>query len=108
MNVKPGVVAMARMADVAIIPVAYSCRRRLVLDTWDRLILPLPFTRGVFLWGEPVRMPPGASPEEVEEARLLLEQRMVVLTAAADRAMGHEPIEPAAPDDFRRGSREKE
>lgn len=108
MHVKPGVVAMARMADVAIIPVAYSCRRRLVLDTWDRLILPLPFTRGVFLWGEPVRMPPGASPEEVEEARLLLEQRMVELTAAADRAMGHEPIEPAAPDDFRRGSREKE
>ena len=44
----------------------------------------------------------------MEAARLLLEQRMVELTAQADREMGHEPIEPAAPDDFRRGSREKE
>jgi len=108
MRVKAGVVAMARMANVAIIPVAYSCKRRVVLNTWDRLILPMPFTKGVFLWGEPIRMPKGASSEEMEAARLLLEQRMVELTAQADREMGHEPIEPAAPDDFRRGSREKE
>ena len=108
MRVKSGVVAMARMAEVAIIPVAYSCRRRVVMDTWDRLIVPLPFTRGIFLWGEPVRMPAGASAEEVENARLLLEQRMIDLTAEADIAMGHAPIEPAAPDDYRRGSRDKE
>ncbi|WP_425403075.1 lysophospholipid acyltransferase family protein [Hwanghaeella sp.] len=108
MRVKSGVVAMARMADVAIIPVAYSCKRRVVMDTWDRLIVPLPFNRGVFLWGEPVRMPPGATAEEVEAARLLLENRMIELTSMADREMGHEPIEPAALDDFRRGSRDKE
>lgn len=107
MRVKEGVVAMARMANVPIIPVAYSSRRRVLMDTWDRLVVPLPFTRGVFLWGEPVRMPAGASAEEMEQARLLLEQRMIDLTAAADREMGHEPIEPADPDDFRRGNREK-
>lgn len=108
MRVKDGVVAMARMADVAIIPVAYSCRRRVVLDTWDRLIIPLPFTSGVFLWGDPIRMRSGASAEEVEQARLVLEQRMINLTAEADREMGHDPIEPAETDDFRRGSRDKE
>lgn len=108
MRVKAGVVAMARMANVAIIPVAYSCKRRVVMDTWDRLIVPLPFTSGVFLWGEPVRMPPGASAEELEEARLLLEERMVALTAQADREVGHTPFEPAALDDYRRGSRDKE
>lgn len=108
MRVKEGVVAMARMANVAIIPVAYSCERRLVMNTWDKLIVPLPFTRGVFLWGEPVRMRQGASSEEVEEARLLLERRMTDLTAMADREMGHAPFDPAAPDDYRRGSRDKE
>lgn len=108
MRVKEGVVAMARMANVPIIPVAYSCRRRLVMNTWDRLIVPLPFTRGVFLWGEPIRLPQGASTEQVEDARLALEQRMIELTDQADIEMGHDAVEPAAMDDFRRGSRDKE
>jgi len=108
MRLKSGVVAMAKLANVPIIPVTYSCSRRIVLDTWDELIIPLPFTKGVFLWGEPMTLPPGATEEELEQVRLTLEQRMWDLSAEADRSCGHAPGEPADWDDFRRGVRDRE
>ena len=56
MRLKPGVISIAKLAGVPIIPVAYSCSRCKVLDTWDNLIVPLPFSRGVFLWGDPLSL----------------------------------------------------
>ena len=108
MRLKPGVIHMAKLAKVPIIPVTYSCSRRKVLDTWDQLIVPLPFTKGVFLWGEPVTLPSGATEDELEHVRLTLEQRMWDLSAEADGMCGHTPVEPADWDDFRRGVRDRE
>ncbi len=107
MRLKPGVVAMAKLANVPIIPVTYSCSRRVVLDTWDNLIVPLPFTKGVFLWGEPITLPPNANDEDLERVRTLLEQRMWDLSREADRMCGHKEIEAADWDDYRRGGRDR-
>ena len=56
-----------------------------------------PFSRGVFVWGEPVRVAPDAGPEQLEAARFAIETGLTAVTQAADRAMGHAPVEPAAP-----------
>lgn len=108
MRLKPGVISIAKLAGVPIIPVAYSCSRCKVLDTWDNLIVPLPFSRGVFLWGEPIDIAPRATEEQLEEARVTLETRMWELSAEADRRCGHKPVEPASWDDFRRGVRDQQ
>ena len=107
MRLKPGVIAMAKLANVPIIPVTFSCSRRLVLNTWDNLIVPLPFTKGVFIWGEPVTLPPNAGEEELETVRALLEQRMWDLSKEADLMCGQSEIEPASWDDYRRGVRDR-
>lgn len=95
MRVKPGIVEIARLAGASIVPVAYSVRHRRVVGSWDRFIVPLPFSRGLILWGAPLPVPRDADPDMVERLRLELEERLTALTAEADRLMGVAPIEPA-------------
>jgi lysophospholipid acyltransferase (LPLAT)-like uncharacterized protein len=95
MRASIGVVAAARLGKVPVIPLAYSVARRKVISSWDRFILPMPFNRGIFLWGPPVDL--HSDPDEpIEAAARRLETEMNRLCAEADRLCGQPPIEPAA------------
>lgn len=96
MRVKPGIVEIAKLAGASIVPVAYSTSNRRLVGSWDRFIVPLPFSRGLVLWGEPIPVPRDADPATVERLRLDLEERLTALTDEADRMMGVAPIKPAA------------
>jgi len=52
-----GVVALARLSGAVVLPAAVSVSNRIRLKTWDRLIIGLPFGRGVMAWGEPIAVP---------------------------------------------------
>jgi len=95
MRASAGIIAAARLGRVPIIPLSYATTRRRLLASWDRFHLALPFSRGLFLWGEPILVPADADAREQERLRLVLEDRMNHLTAEADRRCGHEPVEPA-------------
>ena len=95
MRASAGVIALARIAQVPIVPIAYGVDRRRVLKSWDRFIVALPFGRGVILWGEPILVRPDADGEAVEAARRILEESLNAITAEADRRCGTTPVEPA-------------
>ncbi len=95
MRVSDGIVTVARVAGAPIIPCSYSARTRRVLGTWDRFVIPLPFTRGVIVWGEPIYVARDADAGALETARLTVEAGLNAVTVAADNAMGVEPVEPA-------------
>jgi lysophospholipid acyltransferase (LPLAT)-like uncharacterized protein len=86
-----GIVNVARLAGVPIVPVVFATSRRRVLRSWDRFHLALPFGRGVFLWGEPIAVAPDLDAAGLERARLLVESRMNEMAAEADRRVGHGP-----------------
>lgn len=94
MRASTGVIAAARLAKVPILPVTYAVKRRRVLNSWDRFILPWPFNRGVYLWGEPIDVYSDTT-ESPEQAALRLETIMNGLCDEADRLCGHAPIAPA-------------
>jgi lysophospholipid acyltransferase (LPLAT)-like uncharacterized protein len=52
-----GVAQLAALSGVPIVPVAGRTSRRLVLNTWDRMAVPLPFGRGVLVCGPPIVVP---------------------------------------------------
>ena len=58
--VAPGVAQLAALAGVPIVPCAARLTRRRVLHTWDRMILPLPWGRGVLVCGAPIPVRRGA------------------------------------------------
>jgi len=64
---KPGAVTLARHSGQAILPFHVTTRRMIRIKSWDRLQLPLPFTRGLVLIGEPIYVPRNASAEQVRE-----------------------------------------
>ncbi|MBV8133244.1 MAG: lysophospholipid acyltransferase family protein [Alphaproteobacteria bacterium] len=89
MTVSVGIVNMARLAGVPIVPVTYATSRRRELATWDRFHLALPFGRGVFLFAEPIEIAAELDETGVENVRCRLETRMVEMVREADRLVGH-------------------
>lgn len=97
MRVGTGTIAIARLSGTPIVPATYAVSRRRVLGSWDRFILPLPFSRGVFLWGEPFAVPRDANETRMEACRVTLERAMNDLADRADAVVGQPAIEPAPP-----------
>jgi lysophospholipid acyltransferase (LPLAT)-like uncharacterized protein len=104
MTVSIGIVNIARVAGVPIVPLTYATSRRRMLATWDRFHLALPFGRGVYLFGEPIEI--GAELDEagLEDARQAIEMRMVEMVREADRLVGHETSSPFVAADTRRSA----
>ena len=53
-EVKEGVVVAAIKSGCPVIPCTYSTEKRWQLRSWDGMIIPKPFSRGVFLVGDPI------------------------------------------------------
>jgi len=80
-----GIVQVARLSGVPVIPCTFSTKWRHLLSTWDRFLVALPFSRGVFIWGTPIFLSKRASAEEQEEFRLRVESSLNAITLEADR-----------------------
>jgi lysophospholipid acyltransferase (LPLAT)-like uncharacterized protein len=78
-----GIVKLAQASGRPIYPGAIATSRRIVLDSWDRTIVNLPFGRAAAVGAEPLRVAPDADAAALEAARLTLEDR---LNAATRRA----------------------
>lgn len=79
-----GVVQAARMSGAPIVPVAFSASRRKVLGSWDGFVVPMPFSRGVFVYGEPIEVPAQADGAQMEALRLDVERSLNELTTKAE------------------------
>lgn len=89
---KVGVAILAQMAQAPILPMGFAAKSFVRIKSWDRLILPLPFSRIVMTVGEPQTIPRGLSPEALEEERSKLEDLLGRLTSDAEAALGVEDI----------------
>ncbi|HEY3175135.1 MAG TPA: lysophospholipid acyltransferase family protein [Candidatus Polarisedimenticolia bacterium] len=78
-----GVVQAARMSGAPIVPVAFAASRGKVLGSWDGFIVPRPFSKGVFVYGEPIEVPARADEAQMEALRLEVERALNELTSRA-------------------------
>jgi lysophospholipid acyltransferase (LPLAT)-like uncharacterized protein len=95
MRASDGVVQLARLSGAKIIPCTYAAARRRVIGSWDRFVLAWPFSRGVFLWGQPIAVARDADETALEAARLAVERSLNALTREADARMGQRSLVPA-------------
>jgi lysophospholipid acyltransferase (LPLAT)-like uncharacterized protein len=84
-QVKPGVIELSRLSGMPILPVAFAAEPAWRLKSWDRFLLPYPFARAIYVWGEPIRIPRELSRADAEAYQLLLAERLDSLTAEAER-----------------------
>ncbi len=97
MRVQMGTIVLAQITGIPVVPVAFSASRCKFLKSWDRMQIVWPFSRGIYIYGEPMSVPRDA--KDLEPYRVQLETRLNALTMDADRRMGHEAILPADPED---------
>lgn len=81
-----GIVTLAKLGSVDIVPTSYATTRRRILKTWDRLHLPLPFGRGVFYCGKPISC---SEQDDLEQVRQAVENSLNEALMQAERHCGH-------------------
>ncbi len=89
-----GAIRLAKMTGAPLLPYVFSTQRGKFAKSWDRFLIAFPFGRGVYIFGEPIRVERTATEDDVEAARALFEQRMREIQYEADRLMGREIITP--------------
>jgi lysophospholipid acyltransferase (LPLAT)-like uncharacterized protein len=72
--VQQGVISLAQVTGLPIIPVSCITRRKICLKSWDRFQIPLPFSRCEVILKEPIVVPREASETRREELRAELQK----------------------------------
>ena len=82
---KRGILTLAEDGNGIVLPSASSSTRPLFLNSWDRFLVPKPFSRCVVVFGPPLERAPG----ETEEAFLVRAAAAIdAVTSEADRLCG--------------------
>ncbi len=76
-----GVIHLAQKSGCSVIPVAVGASKKKVLRSWDGFLVPCPFARAIFIYGEPLEVSPHSN---LEEKRRELEKRLAEVTQTAD------------------------
>ena len=83
-HVKAGVVSAAQKTGTPILPAVYNAKWKRVLQSWDRFIIPLPFSRIVVVYGEPIYIPATASAAIFQDKQREIETSLRRITKIAD------------------------
>jgi lysophospholipid acyltransferase (LPLAT)-like uncharacterized protein len=67
--VQEGVISLAQLTGMPIVPVGYHLQWKYCLKSWDRFQIPLPFSRWDLVFGKPLLVPRDAT-EETRKAIL--------------------------------------
>ncbi len=76
---KKGVIVLARLSGVPIIPISCRFSHKWVFGSWDRMELPKPFAKAYATYGAPIVVSRDADEDEMEAKRLEVESALNAL-----------------------------
>jgi lysophospholipid acyltransferase (LPLAT)-like uncharacterized protein len=79
-QVQDGVIALAQITGLPVIPFSYHAHWKLQVNSWDRFQIPLPFTRCEMTFGKIIQVPRQCSDEEREALRQQLEKALLEMS----------------------------
>ena len=82
-KVSEGILSISRLSESVILPVGIGFKKKWVLNTWDKFIIPKPFNEITVIWGDP--MPAITNEKNNNQFRTKLESKMNNLTAQANK-----------------------
>lgn len=79
----------AQKSGKPIVGITYSIAgAKVIKKSWDSMLVPLPFRKGMYAITEPIFIPADASAEEMEQYRHIVETKLNELTWSLDKKMG--------------------
>ncbi|ADC88698.1 protein of unknown function DUF374 [Thermocrinis albus DSM 14484] len=88
-RVKEGVVFLAQKTSAPIVPAYAWFEKKLELPTWDRMVIPLPFTKAKLLVAEEIQVAPE---DDLEVRRAELEEVLLSLLKRRAASLSMEPV----------------
>lgn len=86
-KVKEGLVKIAQMAQVPIIPTMPATKHKFIFNSWDKYELPCWFSRSVAVYGEPIFVPKKATKDDIENYRVIIENKLFELKNLAEEEL---------------------
>jgi lysophospholipid acyltransferase (LPLAT)-like uncharacterized protein len=82
--IKPGLIRIAQVTGKPIIPTITSGQKKWVFNSWDRFMVPKPFSRVLIRFGEAIYIPSELNDDQFEKKRIFVEQKMKALYEDTD------------------------
>ena len=79
-SVQPGTVMLASKSGKSILPVAMRCSRYISLPSWDKLMIPLPFSKVDLVVGEELFIQDKLNDEELDLAKEKLKKALDIIS----------------------------
>jgi len=86
---KPGPVLLAKKTGVPIGCFYIHVERAWVLNSWDRMLIPKPFSRAVFYASTPISVPSDADDEQMESLHMMMQKTLERCRANAEGAFSN-------------------
>ena len=86
--VQKGTIQLAMKSGLPVMPICWATSRCWRARSWDRFYIPQPFSRGVFVYGEPIFIAPD---DDMDEAIGRVQQGMDAVQQRADGFFSKEP-----------------
>jgi lysophospholipid acyltransferase (LPLAT)-like uncharacterized protein len=83
-----GSLKLSQMSGAPLVVLGQSTKNYLEFNTWDRMRIPLPFTRGAMVWGVLPAIPVDTDEAQMETLRLQAERALTGVTDRADEILG--------------------
>jgi hypothetical protein len=74
--IKPGIISLAHAAEAVIVPIFITAEKAWYFNSWDKFMVPKPFSRVSMNFGEIIKLPPLQLETDFENQRLTLEAIM--------------------------------
>ena len=85
MKINSAIIKIASLTGNKIIPLSYSVKKKFFLNSWDKFLVALPFGKGCFIWGKPIKIKKNISHNEDLKLSNKLEKILIKLTKEADQ-----------------------
>ena len=82
-KVSEGILSISRLSESVILPVGIGFKKKWVLNTWDKFIIPKPFNEITVVWGDPISAI--TNEKNNHQFKTKLESKMNNLTAQANK-----------------------
>ena len=79
-TVKEGVIKLAQITGIPIVPLVWSTKKFKLIDSWDNFVIPFPFSKGIYTFGKPIYVDKKISQNNFEILRLEVESEIKRLT----------------------------
>jgi len=81
---KPGCIYIAQKTGAYLVPISYSCSKKIFLNSWDRFLLFPPFSKCVVFYGRPIKVKKDLDKGKLEVVRKKIEKILIDLDNQAD------------------------